>query len=110
MHLPPQRDFLGSEMMHLDRLRRGWLVGTNDDPECVAGKDPPAPDLDSSHCDHLVAPRIEARGFAVDYDDLIGWSRLEQKSVSGVAERHAVKKIAQEAGHFRMPQDCNAPE
>ena len=110
MHLSSQRNFLGSEMMHLDRLRRGWLVSTNDDPECVAGKDPPAPDLDSSHCDHLVAPRIEARGFAVDYDDLIGWSRLEQKSVSGVAERHAVKKIAQEAGHLKMPQDCNEPE
>ena len=94
---------MGSETSLID----SWAAALNDDANApLVGSAAPT---DNRH-PSCPSRRIEARGFAVDYDDLIRWSRLEQKSVGGVAERHAVKKIAQEAGHFRMPQDCNAPE
>ena len=108
-YLPDKRALCNIDLtqaMNFDPLGSHASIGANSRFETLAGQDPVAPDFDRGNADDVVGPHIEAGCLAIDRDDLVNGTWLEQESVRLIADRGLMEKAFDRAGdHVRTCRD-----
>ena len=99
--------------MNFDPLGSHASIGANSRFETLTGQDPVAPDLDRGNADDVVGPHIEAGCLAIDCDDLVNRTWLEQESVRLIADRGLMEKAFDRGGitseHAEIEVVANEP-
>ena len=91
-----------TQAMYLDPLGLHVGIGANSCFETLTGQDSVSSDLDRGNADDVVGPDIEAGCLAIDSDDLVNRTWLEQESVRLIADRSLMEKSFDCAGDRSM--------
>src|SRR6266702_1488773 len=108
-HLPDKRALCNiglTQAMNFNSLGSHAGIGTNSSFETLTGQDPVAPDINCRNADDVVGPHVETGCLAIDRDDLVNGTWLEQESVRLIADRGLMEKSFDRAGdHVRTCRD-----